>query len=373
MTKQRKRNDSLVYASRRRVALREAWGKTDGVAMLVTHGPDVGYLCGFGGEDSLLLLAQGWSCLLTDGRFSSQAAGQCPGVEIHVRSGSIFTAVADVLKGRRIRRIGVQEAHVTLLQRRLLGGAIGARRIRPIDEVIGRLRQVKDAAEIRLIRKAVRAAEDAFRWLISRGAAYVVGRSEREIAAVLDYRMRLAGASGPSFETIVASGANAALPHYRPGGRKIRRDEPVLIDWGAMVDGYASDLTRVIFPGRIPPSIAEVYEVVRRAQAAGIAAIRPAVSCKSVDSAARKLIDKAGYGGGFVHGLGHGIGREVHEAPSLSANARNRLRAGMVVTVEPGIYLPGVGGVRIEDDVLVVPGGRRKLSSLPTTIESMIL
>jgi Xaa-Pro aminopeptidase len=166
------------------------------------------------------------------------------------------------------------------------------------------------------------------------------------------------------------------VPHYRPADRKIRRGEAVLIDWGARVEGYCSDLTRVVFVGTIPPApsvLEEVYETVRAAQQAGIAAVRPGVHCKTVDAAARDVIAKAGYGPRFVHGLGHGIGREIHEAPALAGVSDMPLRSGMVVTVEPGIYLPGVGGVRIEDDVLVTANGHETLSSLPRSIDSMML
>ncbi|MHC4717387.1 MAG: M24 family metallopeptidase, partial [Planctomycetota bacterium] len=176
-----------------------------------------------------------------------------------------------------------------------------------------------------------------------------------------------------SFETIVAAGAHAALPHYRPGRTRIRADQAVLIDWGAVVKGYCSDLTRVVFTGRIRGPIANVYEIVLRAQAAGIAAVSPRATCGSADAAARAVIDRAGYSKAFGHGLGHGVGLRVHEGPRLGRGVDRKLRPGMVVTVEPGIYLPGVGGVRIEDDVLVVPGGRRRLSSLARDIRAMML
>ncbi|MFW5839433.1 MAG: M24 family metallopeptidase, partial [Planctomycetota bacterium] len=176
-----------------------------------------------------------------------------------------------------------------------------------------------------------------------------------------------------AFETIVAAGAHGSLPHYRPGKTKIRPDQAVLIDWGAKVDGYCSDLTRVVFTGTIPPKIEEIYTVVLRAQKAAISAIKAQVSCKAVDAAARKIIEQAGYGEQFIHGLGHGIGLQIHEAPSVGRRSDKRLRQGMVVTVEPGIYLPGVGGVRIEDDVLVEANGQRKLTSLPKTLKTMVL
>ena len=185
--------------------------------------------------------------------------------------------------------------------------------------------------------------------------------------------MRQAGAEKSAFHTIVAAGAGTSQPHYRPGNRKIRSGEPVLLDWGASVDGYLSDLTRVVFTGTIPPKIGQLYEVVRRAQAAALKAVKPGVTAASVDGAGRRVIDEAGYGDLFIHGIGHGLGREIHEGPPVTANNVARLRAGMVITVEPGIYVPKLGGIRLEDDVVVTAGGRRKLSSLPVDINEMIL
>jgi Xaa-Pro aminopeptidase len=282
-------------------------------------------------------------------------------------------ALAATLKGRRVRAIGVQAEHFTLAHQSAFAKALGGRSIKAIPHVPAGLRAVKDAGEIRAIRRSIRVAERAFKEMFSQGKRGFVGRCEREVAAELDYRMRLAGASAPAFETIVAAGPHASRPHYRPGGRRIAPDEAVLIDWGAMTDCYCSDLTRVVFTGRIPPKIAEIYEVVLRAQVAGIAAVRAGRACGAVDAAARDVIGRAGWGDNFTHGLGHGIGREIHELPGLVSRMKTRLRAGMVVTVEPGIYLPGVGGVRIEDDVLVSVDGPVRLGSLPTAARAMVL
>jgi Xaa-Pro aminopeptidase len=342
-------------------------------AMLVTNAHDVGYLSGFTGEDSFLLVGRRWAVLLTDGRYAEQAESECHGVELHVRTGPMTDAVAQVVKAHRVRRIAVESEDLTLLWCERLGAKLRGRRIVPVASAVRRLRLVKDEWEIRAIRRAIRVAERAFRELIAQGGKRLLGRAERDVAAELDYLMRLGGASAPSFETIVAAGANSSLPHYRPGRRRIRAGEPVLIDWGARLDGYCSDLTRVVSIGRIPPKLSAVYEVVRRAQSAGIRAVKSGVSCRTADAAARELVAKAGYAERFVHGLGHGIGREVHESPGLARPVKQRLRAGMVVTVEPGIYLPGVGGVRIEDDVLVTRRGPRKLSSLPRTLGAMTL
>ncbi|MDY6913016.1 MAG: aminopeptidase P family protein [Planctomycetota bacterium] len=348
-------------------------------AMLISRPEDVGYLTGFTGGDGLLLMgggagrSAGWAVLITDGRYEEQAGAECDGVEIHIRSGSVAAAVAEALKGRGVRRLGCQADDMTIRFRRTLASTVGEKRLKPVCDVIAPLRRVKDAGEIAAISRAVRVAERAFRQLIAGGKSALIGRTERRVAAELEYRMRLAGSDGAAFQTIVAAGPNSSLPHHRPGARKIRRGECVLLDFGAVVGGYCSDLTRVVFTGKIPPKLVEIYELVRRAQAAGIAAIRPGATCRSVDAAAREVIAAAGYGDRFLHGVGHGIGRQVHEAPAMGRTGRLRLRAGEVVTVEPGLYLPGFGGVRIEDNILVTPRGRRRLSSLPRKLAAVTL
>ena len=364
---------SAVTARRRRAALRKARGQAAVHALLVTAPADVRYLSGFRGEDSFLLLGPGWASLITDSRFAEQAEGECGGVEVLVRSGPIFAAVADALRGRKVRSLGVQAEHLTLAGRGRLQAAVGSRRLRELSGVAAELRMVKDDAEVATIRRAVRAAEKGFGELIAAGAKGLVGRSERDVAAELDYRVRQAGAEGPSFETIVAAGPHASLPHYRPGATRLRRGHAVLIDWGARLGGYCSDLTRVIFLDRIPPRFGEMYEAVRLAQAAAIDSIRSGVARRTPDKAARMILRDAGLDELFTHGLGHGIGLDIHEAPSVSRAAGGRLRAGMVVTVEPGVYLPGEGGIRIEDDVLVTPDGVRRLSRLSRDLDAMVL
>ncbi len=358
---------------RRRKAFNLAYAKARVSAFLVSRPADVGYLTGFSGEDSFLLLGAKWASLITDGRYGEQASSECPEVDIVVRRVAMFAAVAQILKSRRIRSLAVQAEHFTLQSHHHLSKAMNLPRLKSVTGVVDELRIIKDSHEIQAIRRAVRVAETAFKQLLALGAGGWLGRSERDIAGQLEYLMRLAGGQGPSFETIVAAGANGSKPHYRPGGRKIRRNEAVLIDWGAVVDGYCSDLTRVVFTGKIPPKLVGVYELVCRAQKAGISAIRPGVACKSPDKAARDVIQAAGYGDNFAHSLGHGLGRCVHESPALSALSKRRLRAGMVVTVEPGIYLPGIGGVRIEDDILVTRDGPRRLSTLRRDTSAMVL
>jgi len=342
-------------------------------AMLVTNPVDVGYLTGFTGEDSYLVFGSGWACLLTDSRFAEQAPKECPGVECLVRTSPMLEALAGALKGRRVRKLGFDPRHVTVKLCGDLTEKLGSRKMVEVSDVVSPLRQIKDDAELRIMRRAIRIAETALKGLCSLGAKNWIGRTERDLAAELEYRMCQGGADGVSFPTILAAGAHGSLPHYMPGSTRVKADQAVLIDWGAKVDGYCSDLTRVVFTGTIPAKLREIYEVVRLAQKAGIAAIKPGVSGKAVDAAAREVIVKAGYGDQFGHGLGHGLGREVHEAPGLGKKAMARLKSGVVVTVEPGIYLPGMGGVRIEDDVLVTANSVRRLSSLPRDIDAMRL
>ena len=362
------------YAARRRAALRQAVRQVKAQSFLVTKVEDVGYLSGFTGDDSALLVGPKYACLITDGRYDEQARRECPDIEIHVRTKAIAEVAAALLKDRKLRgRLAVQAEEMTLRGRTWLEKYVKPARIQPTTDIIITLRQRKDPAEVAVLRKAVRAAEEALASMLKQGKRAFLGRTEREIAADLDYRMRLAGADKSGFDTIVAAGANGSLPHYRPGNVVVKEGMAVLVDWGAVVGGYTSDLTRVVFIGKIPPELATVYDVVLRAQSAGISAIRGGVSGKTVDAAARKVIESAGFGDRFVHGLGHGIGRQIHELPVLGKHSKAPLRAGMVVTVEPGIYLPGVGGVRIEDDVLVTEGGRIRLTSLPREIEAMLL
>lgn len=341
--------------------------------LLLTKPENVRYFSGFTGEDSYLLVGRRWMRLLTDSRFQEQARRECPWLEAYIRKDRMSLAVAASLKRCRAKVLGVEGFHAPVALASALRKSLRGTALKVLTDQVENLRQVKQAGELAKIRRAVGVAQQAFVQLTAGGRKAFIGRTENELAAELEYRMRQLGASRASFETIMAAGANAALPHYRPGNRRIARDECVLIDWGAMVEGYCSDLTRVVFTGRIPPRIGRIYEVVLRAQAVGLAAIGPGVSCEKIDQAARGVIVAAGYGENFGHGLGHGIGLEVHEMPRLGRMSRTQLQPGMVVTVEPGIYLPGLGGVRIEDDACVTRRQGRFLSDLPRDLRSMVL
>ena len=363
----------MDYAGRRVSALRRVCRKGKVGAVLLTAREHVRYFSGFTGEDSALLVGPRWATLLTDPRFAEQAGAECPKVKIITRRVSMLKAMAAELKLRKVRRLGFEGNDVSFTLHANLAKGLKGVRLKAFSGEIPALREVKDDAELRAVRKAVRAAEGAMKDLTGRGRRAFVGRTEKQLAAELEYRMRLRGAERPAFETIVAVGPHAAMPHHRAGPTRIRRGDFVLIDWGAAVAGYCSDLTRVYFTGRIPAPIGRMYETVLRAQKAGVARVRAGVSCGSVDKAARDVIAAAGHGDDFGHSLGHGVGLEVHESPRVGQKVKQKLRAGMVVTVEPGIYLPGVGGVRIEDDVLVTRGGRRKLTHLPRDLDSATL
>jgi Xaa-Pro aminopeptidase len=331
--------------------------------MLITSAVDVAYLSGFTGEDSFLLLTRGADYLITDGRFTEQVAKECPRLKAVIRKGPMAEAVAGVIRRRKIRSLAFDADYLTVAAGNRLGKALGRGvRLRPMTDMVSKLRQIKDAGEVRAICRAIKIAEDAFRRLVP---WIKPGRSEREIAARLEWLMLSLGADRPAFKTIVAVGPRASLPHASPTSRRLpKRGGLILIDWGAMVDGYVSDLTRVLFAGKIPVLVKHVHEIVCRAQAEAIKAMRPGADLKAVDSAARLILKDEGYEKAFVHGTGHGIGREVHEPPPAAPRSRGKMQPGMVITAEPGVYLPGKFGVRVEDDVLVTGSGCRVLSHL---------
>ena len=343
-------------------------------ALLVTNPVDTRYLTGFVGDDSWTLIpakrASG-GIVLSDNRFEEQIKQEAPHVAAVMRQKSLAEELDKLTDRKNLRQIAVQQDHLSVAQFNKIKKALRGRKVQAWDDGLIEQRAVKTDDEVKLIKKAGQIQQQAFRELLE---FIEPGQRESEVAAFLEYRMRALGADGVSFPSIVAADANAALPHAIPGSKKIGKHSLVLIDWGAKFRGYCSDMTRVVAFGRFRPVMREVYQVVLEAQLAGIEAIRPGVRLTDVDAAARRVIQAAGYGKQFGHGLGHGIGLDIHEAPRLSALAGDGvLEPGHVVTVEPGVYLPGVGGVRIEDDVLVTPRGRRVLTDLPKSLESAII
>jgi Xaa-Pro aminopeptidase len=356
----------------RRERLRLAVKKAGAEALLVTDFTNVTYLTGFTGDDSYLLLHPGGAVVLSDPRYTTQLGEECPGLDLYIRrpGATMIQAISKVLRSAKVQRLGIEADWMSVALREQVAGERPKMEILPTSGLVETLRQIKDQDEIARIRRAVWQAEKAFAVLRS---TLRPEKTEKQIAAELEYQMRLFGAKGCSFSSIVGVGPRAALPHATPGRQRICESDFVLVDWGANEEQYNSDLTRVLVTGKISPKLERVYGIVLRAQTRAIAAIRPGASTRQVDGVARGIIAKAGFGRYFGHGLGHGLGLAVHEAPRLAANSDTPLKAGMVVTVEPGIYLPGWGGVRIEDDVLVTRRGHEVLTTVPKEFEDAIL
>lgn len=287
---------------------------------------------------------------------------ECPGIELAIRDTgkTMLDTIDAVLAGRKSGSLGIEARLMSVALRDQIAGKLAQIELVPTDGLVEQLRLIKDKDEVATIRRAAKVAERAFEAL---RATIRPEQTEKEVADDLEHQMRLMGAKGASFPPIVAVGPRAALPHARPGSGRLGESPLLLVDWGADLGGYKSDLTRVLTTGKISPKLERVYRVVLMAQEQGIAAVRPGATAHEVDAAARAVIEKAGFGKYFGHGLGHGIGLDIHEAPRLGVNQSLALEPGMVVTIEPGIYLPDVGGVRIEDDVLVTKSGHELLTS----------
>lgn len=348
--------------------------------MLATNPKDVGYLTGFLGGDSYLLLptnpqATRRPIIISDFRYKEELEAVHSVTDVFIRSKSMVEAVAEVVgaaggNGGETPKIAIQAEHMTIAEKAVIGrklGSGGAKRLVDTTNLVPRLRVIKDQAEIGLIRKAAKIQEAAMQAVIP---SIKVGRTEADIAADLEAEMKRRGSSEPGFQTIVAAGANGSLPHYRPQGKKLAAGKPVLIDWGAVFGGYHADMTRTFSMGKWPAKIAEIYKIVLEAQEMSAAALAPGKTSTEIDAIARKHIAKAGYAEFFGHGLGHGLGLNGHEDPRLTNMlAPVKLEPGMVVTIEPGIYLPGEGGVRIEDDYAITEHGAVNLCSLKKTLE----
>jgi Xaa-Pro aminopeptidase len=344
-------------------------------ALLVTNPVNVSYLTGFSGESSYLIVGRDRTVLVSDARFAEQIEAECPGLEVYIRppAVNVTQAAAETLQKLGHRAVGYENLHLTVGELESL-----QKLAPPVDwkggrERVEQLRAVKDASEVAAIREAIAIAErafEAFRALLRPDDC------EKDLSDALETYVRRAGGRCTSFPSIVAVGERAALPHAPPTAKRVAEADFLLVDWGASGPFYKSDLTRVLATRNNPlfprpfsraggaVKLADIYTIVLEAQAAALRALRPGVKGQDVDAAARAVIAEAGYGDYFGHGLGHGIGLQVHEAPALRPGSEVVLQAGMVVTVEPGIYLPGHGGVRIEDDVLVTPDGGEVLTSV---------
>jgi Xaa-Pro aminopeptidase len=346
----------------RRDALRERLRTQDLDAMLVTDLLNIRYLTGFTGSNAALVVhaadrpgAESRTVFCTDGRYLTQAEAQVPDlVRVIDRASALALAARIGAEATEHRRVGFESQHVTVDGRDALADAAGKAELVRAPGLVEQLRLIKDENEIEALRMACAAADRALADLIEHGGLRP-GRTELEVARELETRMLDHGAAGPSFETIVAAGPNSAVPHHRPTDAVLAVGDFVKMDFGALVDGYHSDMTRTVVLGKPAAWQREIYELVRASQAAGRGALEVDADVKAVDTAARKVIEDAGYGEQFLHGLGHGVGLEIHEAPTLSQRGNGRISAGMAVTVEPGVYLAGQGGVRIEDTLVVRP------------------
>jgi len=332
--------------------------------LLISNPVNVTYLTGFSGDSSYLLVARDRAMLVSDSRFTEQIAEECPGLETSIRppTRNLYQASADVLGKLGHRNVGFEKDHLTVGEWETLRELAPAIEWKGGKEWVEQLRAVKDPWEVAQIREAIDIAERAF---TAFQAMLRPGDNEKDLSDALEGLVRHAGGRSTSFPSIVAAGERAALPHAPPTGKTVADGEMVLVDWGASGRFYKSDLTRVLATRRISPKLEEVHKVVLSAQQRALHRVRPGVKAHDIDAEARAAITEAGFGDFFGHGLGHGLGLQVHEAPALRPNSATILQAGMVVTVEPGIYLPGWGGVRIEDDVLVTPDGCEVLTSLP--------
>ncbi len=345
-------------------------------SLLVTDFTNVTYLTGFTGDSSYLLVKadgkSGGETLLSDFRYITQLEEECPGLDVVIRKTGVKVSdtVRDIASKHKASRLGIEGGSMTVALRESLQGKVPGELV-STSGLVEQLREIKDKEEVEEIRQAVKIASKAFAAV---RATLRPEQTEKEVADELEAQVRRHGGQCTSFTPIVGVGKRGALPHGRPlPNVHIRDNEFVLIDWGARGRQYVSDLTRILVTGRISPKLERVYGVVLKAQLAAIEAIRPGALMKDVDAAARNVIAKAGFGDKFGHSLGHGIGLQVHEQPRLAVDQDRPLKAGMVVTVEPGIYLPDWGGVRIEDDVLVTKSGHEVLSSVPKQLEECVV
>ena len=344
--------------------------------LVVTHPPNIRYLTGLNASTGIVVVGGGRATLVVDFRYAVAARTVAGGkVSVEVTDGPLDTVAAALIQKAGFARVGVEGEHLSIGRFNRLASAVARPQLplgegpappalTPVERLMAGVRSVKDEDEIAILREAGRrlsaVARNLRRWAVP-------GASEIQVAAAIDAAMREAGFERAAFETIVASGPNAALPHARPTTRRLAEGDGVVLDFGGVYDGYCVDLTRTVAIGPMSPGFRRMFDAVRGAHAAAIGAVSPGVSAADIDGAARRLLEARGLGEAFGHGTGHGLGLEVHEEPRISKHTprEEHVEAGMVFTIEPGAYVPGVGGVRIEDDVLVVEGGCELLTDVP--------
>lgn len=342
--------------------LREAMAAADLPALAITNIDNLRYLSGFTGSAGLGLITHQQAWFLADPRYITQATRECSHFQVVPCNNGFVEALAPMVKDSGLRVLGFEKRHITFAGYEELRDAMTEVRLRPVVDLVEDLRLVKDDAEIQAIRAACQIADATFSYALT---VIRPGMSERELALEIDWHMRKLGATKEGFDSIVAAGPNSAMPHAHPSDRPLAAGDFLVMDFGALVNGYNSDITRTVCVGKADERHREVYEVVRQAQEIGVEALRPGVRGADVDKASRDYIESRGYGDRFGHGLGHGLGRQVHDAGALNKKSTLELKPGMVFTVEPGIYIEGWGGVRIEDDVLVTESGSERLTTSP--------
>lgn len=330
--------------------------------LLVTEITHVRYLSGFSGSNGMVVLVPSKAYFLTDFRYMVQAQKEVKNCTVIIADRELTSELPKLQLFSGKIRVGVEGAYVSLKLQAKLKELLPKADFRSTENLIESLMLIKDSEEIRRIKKAVRISDQAFSEILD----YLKpGAKEKDVALELEYIMRSSGADGSAFDIIVASGQRSSMPHGKASNRKLRKGDFVTIDFGAFFQGYASDITRTVVLGKATARQKEIYGVVLGAQKKACRSVKPGLACSRLDAVAREDIMKAGYGDNFGHGLGHGIGMVVHDQPVLNPRSSDTLREGMVITIEPGIYIPNWGGVRIEDDVLVTSSGGQILSKSP--------
>ncbi len=335
-------------------------------ALVVTHLPNIFYLCGFTGSNGALLILPDAVHLFTDSRYILQAAQEAQNARVHIDRAAVAEQAGKFIRTRRTGKrftVALESAHISLQDSLSMKAAAGPKvQWKPSLGLVEGLREIKSPAELQAMRDAAKLGSEVMTEAIG---LIRPGISELDLAAEIDYRMRRKGASGPSFETLVASGPRTAIVHATPTEKRLQKKELVLLDLGVILRHYCSDLTRTVFLGRAPSEIKRWYKAVAQAQQAALDAVRAGVPAGRVDRAARSALERSRLGRYFLHSTGHGLGIEVHETPRIGKRQKQRIRAGSVITVEPGVYIEGSGGIRIEDDVAVHATGIEVLTSVP--------
>jgi Xaa-Pro aminopeptidase len=339
--------------------LRETMQAHDLEAVFITNAYNRKYLSGFTGSSGYLIITQEQAILLTDFRYMTQAPAQARYFQVIEHGPKAIESVKEILNKQSVKRLGFEQNEVTFGIYQTYAAALAPIQLVPTDALVETLRIFKDTTELQIMQEAADLADQTFTYILTK---LKPGVSEKEIALDMEIYMRKHGATSSSFDTIVASGERSALPHGVASDRLLQTNEFVKLDFGAYYHGYCSDLTRTVVLGQPTEKHKQIYDIVLEAQLLTLEKLKPGMSGREADAIARNVITQAGYGDHFGHGTGHGLGMEIHEAPRLSLQSDTILEPGMVVTVEPGIYIPGFGGVRIEDDVVITENGIRVLT-----------